>query len=73
MEFVLPGYEVEARDMRNGKRREYIFYQDWTLHYKTWRFPLWLNFQDFFVERKTLKGERPNRFFVEMKRKGSAG
>ncbi len=73
VEFVLPGYETAVRDLRTGKSRDYIFFDEWQLHYNTWRFPLWLNFADFFVERRTYKGERPSRVFVQMKRKNSAG
>ncbi|HPF14385.1 MAG TPA: PEGA domain-containing protein, partial [Planctomycetota bacterium] len=73
VEFAMPGYESAVRDLRTGKRRDFIFYGEWTMGYSTWRFPLWLNFQDFFVERKTQSGERPSRLFVNMKRKSSSG
>ncbi|MEZ6004172.1 MAG: PEGA domain-containing protein [Planctomycetota bacterium] len=73
VQFELPGYETAKRDLHAGKTHDYTFYSDWTLHYVTWRFPLWLNFQDFFVERSTEKGSLPRRVFVQMKRKNTRG
>ncbi|MDF1836391.1 MAG: PEGA domain-containing protein [Planctomycetota bacterium] len=68
VEFVLPGFKTAVRNLRNGKRVNYVFYEDWVAHYNTWRFPLWLNVGDFFQQRTVLKGELPSRLFVQMQR-----
>ncbi|MFT5198906.1 MAG: hypothetical protein ACI87O_001566 [Planctomycetota bacterium] len=72
VEFVLPGFKTAVRDLRSGKRVNYVFYGDWVAHYNTWRFPLWLNVGDFFQQRSVLKGELPSRLFEQLQRQEQA-
>ena len=66
--FELTGYETATRKLVVSNRFTSIFWKDATIFYNTWRFPLWLNTEDFFLPIKWTRGEIPNRVFVRLRR-----
>ena len=66
--FELTGYETAKRTLVVANRYSSIFWKDATVYYNTWRFPLWLNTEDFFLPIKLTRGELPNRVFVRLRR-----
>lgn len=68
VELALPGYRTARRLLKDGSRKRYVLYTDWTVFYNTWRFPLWLNWQDLFLQSVDIKGKQPARVFVRLDR-----
>ena len=68
VEFDLPGYRIARRLLKDGVQKRFVLYNDWTVYYNTWRFPLWLNWQDLFLQSVDIKGKQPARVFVRLDR-----
>lgn len=68
VEIVLPGYKPARRMLSSETETQYVFYDDWTANYNTWRFPLWLNWEDLFTQVIRIKGHQPARIFVHLRR-----
>jgi hypothetical protein len=68
VDFQLPGYDPATRTLYRGSSEELVYWSDSTVMYLTWRFPLWLNWEDFLFPKTTLTGERPSRVFVRLRR-----
>ena len=68
IEFVLPGYRTATRFLDIEKKRELVYWRDAAVGYKTWDFPLWLNWTDFVRAYKSSTGEWPSRLYVRMRR-----
>ena len=68
MELQLPGYQPTRRLLSSETETRYVFYDDWTVNYNTWRFPLWLNWEDLFTQVIRIGGHQPARVFVQLQR-----
>lgn len=68
IDFVLPGYATSTRWIGDGSTVYVLLWREMTIGPQTWRFPLWLGFQDLFVPIKTERIHEPNRIFVRMRR-----
>ncbi len=66
--FVLDGYLTAERSIVHGSTYETILWREMSVLPKTWRFPLWLNLEDFFVPVKRRFLLKPSRIFVRMNR-----
>ena len=66
--FVLPGYAPARRSLKLDTRTTSVFWKDATVFYATWRFPLWLRTEDFWLPVKLQGGEFPKRVFVRLRR-----
>lgn len=64
----LPGYEPAGRRIRSDGQREMIFWREATVGKRTWRFPLWLNIDDFFDPVPLKHPTAPDRLFVRLRR-----
>jgi hypothetical protein len=63
----LEGYETAVRHVDGDTRRDSIYYDEANAGMKTWRFPLWLNYEDGFFPWKRELGYSPARIFVRMR------
>jgi hypothetical protein len=68
VEFVLPGYATATRFLTLQDRSELVLWKDSQLTARVWRFPFWLNTEDFFIPLKDYSGESPARVFVRLQR-----
>lgn len=68
VELVLQGYETASRRLVDDTSAYWILWREMRVSMNTWRFPLWLGFQDFFVPLKVEGGKSPNRIFVRLRR-----
>lgn len=68
VELELPGYRTARRLLKDGVQEQYVLYRDWTVYYNTWRFPLWLNWEDLFLQSIDIEGKQPARVFVRLAR-----
>ena len=66
--FELPGYQPAKRMLYRKTEKQYVLYRDWTVYYNTWRFPLWLGWEDLFGQVIRVKGKQPARVFVRLER-----
>ncbi len=73
IEFRLPGYQTVKREVRYDSRKELVFWREASGNLDTWNFPLWLNAEDFFIPRKNLSGESPQRLHVRLRREAELG
>ena len=65
---VLDGYDTAERSIVNDPTYETILWREMSVLPKTWRFPLWLNLEDFFVPVKKRFLLKPSRIFVRLSR-----
>ncbi len=68
LELVRPGYETARRRLVDVSRMDTVFWDEMSIHYNTWNFPLWLNVEDFFLPVKFKGGLQPARVFVRLRR-----
>ncbi len=68
VELIRPGYETARRVLREQRNRHVVLWKEMQVHYNTWRFPLWLNFEDFFIPIKVDDEPHPARIFVRLRR-----
>ncbi|MFT7677099.1 MAG: hypothetical protein ACI8QC_001076 [Planctomycetota bacterium] len=68
VELVLPGYRPARRMLSSETETQFVFYDDWTVHYNTWRFPLWLNWEDLVTQVIRINGHQAARIFVHLRR-----
>ncbi len=65
---ALAGYEREERAIIDDPDYETMLWREMSVLPKTWRFPLWLNLEDFFVPVKKKYLLKPSRIFVRLQR-----
>lgn len=65
---ALSGYEREERAIVDDPDYETLLWREMAVLPKTWRFPLWLNLEDFFVPVKKKYLLKPSRIFVRLDR-----
>lgn len=68
IDLLLDGYRPATLAVAPGGQKYYLIlwresYKDWDC----WRFPLWLNYEDFIAPVKLSRGLQPNRIFVPMR------
>lgn len=68
VDFELDGYVPATRTIEKGGELETVFWHEMNAGTRTWRFPLWLNIDDFFVPVRARHPLQPSRIFVELKR-----
>ena len=59
--------ERADRDVYGVKRRDLIYYDEAFVSYNTWRFPVWLNYEDGIFPFKVDRTYSPTRIFVRMR------
>lgn len=64
----LPGFVPAVRHIRPDGQREAVFWREATVGPRTWRFPLWLNIDDFFDPVPLKHPTAPDRLFVRLRR-----
>lgn len=64
----LPGYRTATRMLAFRERKEIVPWSDATVTYLTWRFPLWLAWDAFWIPVRTDEGEEPSRVHVRLTR-----
>jgi hypothetical protein len=67
LDLVLPGYRVARIDLRPDSQSYSMRTIDMYSDYKTWYFPLWLNFEDFVFPFKKEQWSSPARIHVPMR------
>jgi hypothetical protein len=68
VELIREGYEPARRRLVDTTRAHLLFWKEMSVHYNTWHFPLWLNFEDFFIPLKVDDEPLPARIFVRLRR-----
>lgn len=71
IDLVLDGYQTATRSVEDDSRWWLIFWNEAYLNPNTWRFPLWLGFEDFVAPIKLDRGYWPQRVYVKMKLAGA--
>jgi len=68
LDIVLDGYRPATIVVQPGGQRYYLIHWDEAYaSYNTWRFPLWLNFEDGLAPFKLARSLRPARIFVPLR------
>jgi PEGA domain-containing protein len=70
VEIVMPGYAPVTLRIDHGLKADVILWRDMSNGPWTWRFPLWLNFEDFFEPFKIRRAYSPGHVFVRLERAG---
>lgn len=65
---ALDGYEPAARGIVDDPDYETLLWREMSVLPKAWRFPLWLNLEDFFVPVTKKFLLKPSRIFVRLQR-----
>ena len=68
IELELPGYATARLGLEPSMDHDLILWQDMTLEFGQWRFPLWLNTKDTFSPFKLEANLHPGRVFVRLQR-----
>ena len=68
VELLREGYAPARRRLVDSTRRHVLYWKEMEVGYNTWRLPLWLNFEDFFIPLKVDDEPLPARIFVRMRR-----
>jgi hypothetical protein len=68
IELELPGYATAHLALEPSMDHDLILWQDMTLEFGQWRFPLWLNTKDTFSPLKLEANLHPGRVFVRLQR-----
>lgn len=68
LEFRLPGYEPEVRQIKSGDYKQVVYWRDASSTPGSWTFPFFLGTEDFFFPIKNEDGEMPHRIHVRMTR-----
>ena len=50
-----------------GERYYLVLWREAYIHYNTWRFPLWLNYEDGLGPVKMNRGLHPSRIFIPLR------
>ncbi len=72
IDIALRGYETETRFITPDHEVYAILYREMSVGYKTFDFPLFLNFRDFFVPVKFRATASPGRIHVRLDRSADA-
>lgn len=64
----LTGYQPATRYLTLQRGGELVYWRDSITRLETWRFPLWLGSEDFFIPYKRRGGESPARVYVRLRR-----
>lgn len=70
VEILMPGYAPVTLRIEHGRTANVVLWRDMTVGPQTWRFPLWLNFEDFFEPFKIRQAYSPGHVFVRLERAG---
>jgi len=70
VELLMPGYEPVKLRTERGLKKDVVFWRDMFVRPDVWRFPLWLNVQDFFEPLKIRRTYYPGHVFVRLDRAG---
>jgi len=73
VEFVLEGYQTAVRQLTDERQGELVFWSEATTSAKSWNFPLFLPYMDFFFFYKRANASRleqqvRGRIFVRLRR-----
>lgn len=63
----LPGYVSAVRLLADDSQSWYVAWGHGNVGVRTWRFPLWLRFQDLFMPIERSSGKMPRRVFVRLR------
>lgn len=72
VELQLPGYKSEQRLLVPDHEVEAVFWREAYIREQVWRFPLWLNLQDFVEPVRVETVLNPGRLYVQLDRDRSA-
>lgn len=72
VELQLPGYKPEQRQLVPERDVELAFWRESYIREQVWRFPLWLNLQDFVSPVQAPTVLVPGRVYVQLDRDRSA-
>jgi hypothetical protein len=70
VELVLEGYEPAARNLVPVTEWNTVFYDEMIAYPNTWRFPLWLNYEDAVAPYKRNQTYSPQSIFVRLRLAG---
>jgi len=68
VDLLLPGYSPATRYLNRAVPAQIILWNEMLGNFHTWRFPLWLNYRDFFIPVEAPSGPFPRRLFVRLRR-----
>ena len=68
LELELPGYKNEQRLLVPDREVQVVYWREAYIREQVWRFPLWLNLQDFVAPVKVRPGLSPGRLYVQLDR-----
>ena len=68
LEVALPGYATARRDLAPDGQWDTILWREYIVRMAVWRFPFWLNIEDFFVPVRKHDAVVPRRVFVRLER-----
>jgi len=72
VEIVLSGYAPVTLQVEHGRRANVVLWRDMSNGPWTWRFPLWLNFDDFCEPFQIRQAYSPGHVFVRLERAGES-
>jgi len=70
IEIAMAGYAPVTLRVDHGPRTDVVLWRDMSVGPQTWRFPLWLNFEDFFEPFHIRQAYSPGHVFVRLERAG---
>ncbi|MFN0006669.1 MAG: PEGA domain-containing protein [Planctomycetota bacterium] len=70
VEILMPGYAPVTLRVEHGRRSDIVLWRDMSIGPGTWRFPMWLNLEDFFEPFKVRQAYSPGNVFVRLERTG---
>ena len=70
IEIAMAGYEPVKLNVEHGPHANVVLWRDMSVGPQTWRFPLWLNLEDFFEPFKIRRYYSPGHVFVRLERAG---
>jgi hypothetical protein len=70
VEILMSGYAPVTFHVEHGRKANVVLWRDMSVGPQTWRFPLWLNLEDFFEPFKIRQAYSPGHVFVRLERTG---
>ena len=70
LDMVLEGYQTATRFVRTDDRKDSTHWSEMDLNGDCWRFPLWVDYDDFFGMWKSIDVYEPTRLFVRLRLAG---
>ncbi len=68
VDLVRPGYETAHRVLTERTTAHLVLWNEMSVYYNTWDFPLFVNMEDFFIPVKVDNEPIPARIFVRLRR-----